>query len=148
MGERRSNARPELRDARPVVIFDGLCHLCTAVVLFAIPRDPHGRLRFAPLQSDVVRARLSALSAVPQPLPDSFLLLEGDRLSVRSSAALRLVRYLAMPWPLLSVFVLVPRPIRDWVYDLIARRRYQWFGTRETCLIPTPEVQSRFLKMD
>jgi predicted DCC family thiol-disulfide oxidoreductase YuxK len=146
MGERRSDPRAFVID-RPVVLFDGLCHLCSAVVLFAIPRDPRGRLRFAPLQSEAARSLLQQ-THLSGPLPDSFVLVHRGQLQVRSDAALRLLGYLRMPWPLLRAFWIIPRPIRDWAYDFIARRRYRWFGTRDACLLPTPEIRSRFLKVD
>jgi predicted DCC family thiol-disulfide oxidoreductase YuxK len=128
-----------------VVLFDGVCNLCSAVVQFAIPRDPRGRLRFAPLQSVAAERLLAGLPPRADPIPDSFVLIEDGRLRLRSSAALRLVRYLAMPWPLLAVFVVVPRPLRDWAYDAVARRRYRWFGVRSACFVPTPEIRDRFL---
>jgi predicted DCC family thiol-disulfide oxidoreductase YuxK len=128
-----------------VVLFDGLCHVCSAVVQFAIPRDPRARLRFAPLQSRAAERLLEGVAQGAQPIPDSFVLIENGRLRLRSSAALHLVRYLAMPWPLLGVFVVVPRPLRDWVYDAFARRRYRWFGVRSACFLPGPEIRARFL---
>jgi predicted DCC family thiol-disulfide oxidoreductase YuxK len=145
MGERSPQTRaPVAGTDGPVVLFDGLCHLCSAVVQFAIPRDPRGRLRFAALQSATAERLLGRLP-LAGPIPDSFVLIEDGQLRVRSSAALRLVRYLAMPWPLLTAFVLVPRPLRDWIYDAVARRRYRWFGTRSACFVPTPEIRDRFL---
>jgi predicted DCC family thiol-disulfide oxidoreductase YuxK len=146
MGERGPDAPDPIAGAAgPVVLFDGLCHLCSAVVRFAIPRDPHARLRFAPLQSDAAERLLEGLPARAVPIPDSFVLVEGGKLRVRSSAAFRLVRYLAMPWPLLAAFVVVPRPLRDWAYDAVARRRYRWFGVRSACFLPTPAIRARFL---
>jgi predicted DCC family thiol-disulfide oxidoreductase YuxK len=73
------------------------------------------------------------------------LLFEDGTLYQRSTAALRIMRGLRAPWPVLAFFLLVPRPIRDWAYDLIARRRYRWFGRRETCMVPTPDLAKRFL---
>jgi predicted DCC family thiol-disulfide oxidoreductase YuxK len=146
MGERGPEARAPIADADgPIVLFDGLCHLCSAVVQFAIPRDPRGRLRFAPLQSRAAERLLEGLPPRSGPIPDTFVLVEDGRLRLRSSAALRLVRYLAMPWPLLAACVVVPRPLRDWVYDAVARRRYRWFGVRSACFVPTPEIRARFL---
>ena len=146
MGERGPHTRAPVAGADgPVVLFDGLCHWCSAVVQFAIPRDPRARLRFAPLQSSAAVRLLENVAPHARPLPDSFVLIEGGRLLLRSSAALHLVRYLAMPWPLLAVFVIVPPPLRDWVYDAFARRRYRWFGIRSACFVPGPEIRARFL---
>jgi predicted DCC family thiol-disulfide oxidoreductase YuxK len=127
-----------------VVFFDGVCNLCNGFVQFVIRRDPAGRFVFAPLQSAAAEARLGT-SVVPGSLPDSVLLFEDGTLYQRSTAALRIVRGLRAPWPLLAVCLVVPRPIRDWAYDLVARHRYRWFGRRETCMVPTPALSKRFL---
>jgi predicted DCC family thiol-disulfide oxidoreductase YuxK len=125
-----------------VLLFDGVCTLCNGVVQFVIQRDPAGRFQFATLQSDAAR-RL--LQAAPQPLPDTLVLVEDGRMFLRSTAVLRVARGLEFPWPLAFVLVVVPRPLRDWVYDIVARNRYRWFGRRDVCMVPTPELRARFL---
>ena len=125
-----------------MLLFDGVCTLCSGSVRFVIERDPGGRFQFAPLQSEAAR-RL--LEKSPQLLPDSLVLVEDGRLFTRSTAVLRLARGLRFPWPLAYVFVAVPRPLRDWVYDILASHRYRWFGRRDVCMVPTPELRSRFL---
>jgi predicted DCC family thiol-disulfide oxidoreductase YuxK len=125
-----------------VLLFDGVCTLCNGFVRFVIERDPAGRFQFAPLQSAAARR---VLGATPQPLPDSLVLVENGRLFTRSTAALRVARGLRFPWPLAYVFVAVPRPVRDWMYDAVARNRYRWFGRRDVCMVPTPELRARFL---
>ena len=125
-----------------MVLFDGVCTLCNGFVRFVIERDPAGRFQFAPLQSDAA-GRL--LGKAPQPLSDSLVLVEDGRLFTRSTAALRVACGLRFPWPLAYVFVAVPRPVRDWVYDAVARNRYRWFGRRDVCMVLTPELRSRFL---
>jgi predicted DCC family thiol-disulfide oxidoreductase YuxK len=127
-----------------VVFFDGVCNLCNGFVQFVIRRDPDGRFAFAPLQSAAAEARLGT-SVVPGSLPDSVLLFEDGTLYQRSTAALRIMQGLRAPWPVFALFLLVPRPIRDWAYDFLARRRYRWFGRRETCMVPTPDLAKRFL---
>jgi predicted DCC family thiol-disulfide oxidoreductase YuxK len=128
----------------PVILFDGVCNLCNASVLFVIDRDPRGAFAFAALQSEYGMSLLrdhgyrgDALTTV--------LLLEDGRLYDRSTAALRIARRLSGLWPLLSGFRIVPRPLRDLVYDWLARHRYRWFGRTDTCRVPTPELRSRFL---
>jgi predicted DCC family thiol-disulfide oxidoreductase YuxK len=125
-----------------VLLFDGVCTLCNGVVRFVIDRDRAGRFQFAALQSDAGR-RL--LGGVPQPVPDSFVLFEDGRVFTRSAAALRVARGLPFPWPLAWAFIIVPRPVRDWAYDVVARHRYRWFGRGDTCLVPAPEERARFL---
>jgi predicted DCC family thiol-disulfide oxidoreductase YuxK len=128
----------------PVVLFDGVCNLCNATVVFVIERDAAGRFRFASLQSDAARTLLAGVDA-PADLPDSIVLIEGDRLYTQSSAILRIAKGLRFPWPLLYAFMIIPRPLRDWLYSLIAARRYGWFGKRDSCMVPTAELRQRFL---
>src|SRR5215212_9499085 len=131
-----------------VLLFDGECGLCTRIVQLVLRADRKGTLCFASLQGDFARkiiARHAELRAV-----DSMALLEataaGDyHVSVRSEAALRLARYLGFPWSLFGLARVVPRPIRDRLYDWIARRRHRWFGPALTCQLPTPEQQKRMV---
>lgn len=131
-------------DARAVVLFDGVCNLCNGFVQFVIERDPGARFSFAPLQSEAARAQLGD-AVTPGAAPSTVLLFQDGRLYDRSTAALLILRQLRFPWPAVAVLFVVPRPLRDWIYDLIARRRYRWFGRRETCMVPTPDVMKRFL---
>src|SRR5262245_45818562 len=137
-------ARPG-EEAHPVILFDGVCNLCNGTVLFVIRRDLKARFRFATLQSATAGSLLQSVTASGEGIPDSVALIESGRLYVRSAAALRIAGRLGFPWRLLAVFLLVPRPLRDWVYDFIARHRYRWFGKREVCMVPTPELRERFL---
>ena len=127
-----------------IVLFDGVCNLCNGVVRFVIARDPAGRFRFAPLQAETAQPLIRAAGGL-HGASDSIVLIEGDRLYTRSSAALRIARHLSFAWPLLYVLMAVPRPLRDWGYDVVARRRYRWFGRRDACMVPTPELRARFL---
>lgn len=128
-----------------VVLFDGVCNLCNGSVRFIIARDSHARFRFAPLDSEAAR-RLLMECDYSSPLPDSVALIERGVVYTRSSAALRIARRLRFPWPLFYALTLVPRPLRDAAYDLIANHRYAWFGKRNACMMPTPELQQRFLR--
>jgi predicted DCC family thiol-disulfide oxidoreductase YuxK len=127
-----------------VILFDGLCNLCNGFVQFVIARDPHARFRFASLQSNAARQLMGSRTGRAD-APDSVVLVDGDCIFVRSTAALRICRGLRFPWPLLAAFGVVPRPLRDLAYDLVARHRYRWFGRRDACLIPTPALSARFL---
>lgn len=131
--------------SHPVVLFDGVCNLCAGTVQFVIGRDPAQHFRFASLQSPAA-ARLLAEAGVTAPLPDSIVLVDDAGVHVRSAAALRIAHHLRFPWNLSSAFLVVPRPLRDWAYDLVARHRYGWFGRQDICMVPTPDLRSRFLR--
>ena len=133
--------------SRPVVLFDGPCNLCNGAVQFIIRRDPSKRFRFASLQS-AAASQLIARDGPIQPLPDSLVLLDDEGLHLRSTAVLRIARHLSFPWRLTALFLFVPRPLRDWAYDLVARRRYRWFGRQDVCLAPTTEMKTRLLHED
>lgn len=129
---------------RPIILFDGVCNFCNTSVNFLIRRDPKGLFRFAPLQSETGKRLLERHHLSTTNL-DTMVLIEGDRVSTRSTAGLKIARRLSGLWPLLCVFQIVPRPIRDAVYNVIARNRYRWWGKRDTCMIPTPGVREKFL---
>jgi len=126
-----------------VIVFDGVCHWCNAWVNFILARD-RGRFHFATLQSEKGRALL-ALVGLPADDLQTFLLLEGGRVFTKSTAALRIVRQLSGGWPLFSMFLLVPRPIRDSLYDVVARHRYRLMGKSPTCRIPDATERDRFV---
>ncbi len=128
-----------------MVLFDGVCNLCNGTVRFIARRDPGARFRFAALQSPIGR-ELLGLSALPDGALETLVLLEEGRLFVRSTAALRIARRLSGLWPLAYGAIVIPRPIRDGVYRLIARHRYRLFGRQETCMIPSADLRSRFLE--
>ncbi|MBT2292350.1 thiol-disulfide oxidoreductase DCC family protein [Paenibacillus albidus] len=131
-------------EGHSVVLIDGVCHLCQGLVRFIIPRDPKGRFLFAPLQSETSRQLLLGTSLDPGQL-STVVLLEDGVVYTESAAALRIARRLRFPWPAAYVFILVPRPLRNAVYKLVAKNRYRWFGRDEQCMIPTPELRRRFL---
>jgi predicted DCC family thiol-disulfide oxidoreductase YuxK len=124
-----------------VVLFDGVCNLCNGIVRFIVARDPAGHFHFASLQSDAARRLLQ--EAVP---PETIVLIEEGKSYSKSAAALRIARGMRFPWPLLYAFAMVPRPLRDLVYDWVARHRYGWFGRQETCMLPAPELRNRFIE--
>lgn len=131
--------------AHPVVLFDGVCNLCNASVTFIIDRDPGAVFRFAPLQSDVGQALVLGCGLEGE---DSIVLVEDGRCYVRSEAALRIARRLDGAWRFLGALRFVPRPLRDPVYQAVARNRYRWFGRQEACRLPTPDLRARFLDFD
>lgn len=128
----------------PLILFDGVCNLCAWAVRFIIERDPRGVFRFASLQSELGR-KLLAEHGIDPSQTDSFILIENGVAYVESTAALRVARHLSGLWPICHFAILLPRLVRDPVYRFIARNRYRWFGKQESCMIPTPELKSRFL---
>jgi predicted DCC family thiol-disulfide oxidoreductase YuxK len=129
-----------------ILLFDGVCNLCNAAVQFVLARDTKQYFRFASLQSEA-GGRLLREHGIPIPEgdPSSMVVIEDGRAFERSSAALRIVRHLGWPWKLLYAFVVVPRFLRDAMYRFIANHRYAWFGKKDACLMPTPELRARFL---
>jgi len=127
-----------------VLLFDGVCNLCNGWVRFVIARDPAARLKLASVQSPAGQAILE-WCGLPTDHFDTMVFVEHGKAWLKSTAFLHAVRYLSRPWPWRSWGLVVPRPIRDWVYDRIARNRYRMFGRQESCMMPTPESAARFL---
>ncbi len=128
----------------PVLLFDGVCNLCNASVQWVLPRDKAGLFRFAALQSEVGQDLLQHLGLDAGAL-DTVTLVDGNRVFTRSDAALEILRRLGRPWSWLSILRWLPRPLRDGLYNWVARNRYRWFGRREECWLPRPEWKTRFL---
>ncbi|MEF8830868.1 MAG: thiol-disulfide oxidoreductase DCC family protein [Halobacteriales archaeon] len=129
---------------RPIVLYDGVCNLCNGVVQFALPRDSARRYRFAPLQSAPGQALLEHFGMETDD-HSTFVLVEGRDAYVRSTAALRLARGLDLPWSAFGALLAVPRPLRDAVYDLVARHRYRVFGRKDRCRRPPSDRGDVFL---
>lgn len=129
---------------QPVLLFDGVCNLCNRSIRFVVERDPEGEFRFAPLQSDVAE-NLLAEHDLPADRFDSVVLLEDGQVYTKSDAAIRVATRLGGPYRLLGPFRYLPRVLRDAVYDLVAAYRYRIFGKRDECMVPTGELEKRFL---
>ena len=134
----------DVLEGHALVLFDGVCNLCNNSVNFIIDRDPTAYFKFAALQDDAVKPLLTRYDLSSEYL-DSLVLIEAGQCYRHSTAALRIARKLTGGWPLFYVFIALPRPVRDVVYSWIARNRYRFFGKRDTCRIPTPELRARFL---
>jgi len=132
-----------LETDHPVVLFDGVCNLCTNSVRFLIERDG-GLFRFAPLQSDVADELLAECGLADHDI-DSIVLVEDGEWYVKSDAVIRIATALGGGYRLLGPTKYVPRAIRDAVYDLVAASRYQVFGKRDRCMVPTEQNRARFL---
>lgn len=127
-----------------IIFFDGVCNLCTGSVKFVIQRDRKDRFRFAALQSDIAQQYLGPFGLSLSEL-SSIILFENGKVYQRSTAALRITRYLSGAWPLLYGLLIVPAFIRDYVYNQIAKRRYSIWGREESCMVPTAELKAKFL---
>lgn len=161
-------SRPDA--VRPVILFDGVCNLCNAMVRWVVEHDSDGWFRFAPLQSEAARRLLDAAGTeagtarIGRRAPTGAIeaakgasrtasagpagtmaLVDQAGVHFRSTAALRVAKRLEFPWSLLGWLSVVPRPLRDAVYDCVARNRYRWFGRMATCPIPGPDLAKRFL---
>jgi len=128
-----------------IVLFDGVCNLCNSSVQFILKRDRKKKFRFASMQSEPGQALLKK-KGLPLEKFDTFVLIQNGKAYTQSTAALRTLRQISWPWPLLYPLILVPAFLRNAVYTFIARRRYRWFGKKDSCALPKPEWRDRFLE--
>ncbi len=135
---------PDSAPAHPVLLFDGSCNLCNFWVNFLLAADSKHRLKFAALQSTGGK-QLLLQHGYDSNVLESVILIDQAGFYTKSAAILKVLRLLGGLWRLLYVFVIIPRPIRDFLYNFIARRRYRWFGRRDQCRIPTAPERERFL---
>jgi predicted DCC family thiol-disulfide oxidoreductase YuxK len=131
-------------NADPVILFDGICNLCNNSVQFVINHDPLGKFKFASLQSEAGQ-RLIKLYNISAYVNDSFILILDNNVYTKSTAALKVAQQLKGPVSLLYGFILVPQFIRNIVYNIISRNRYKWFGKKDACMIPSKEINAKFL---
>lgn len=129
-----------------IVLFDGECNFCDSSVQFVIRHEKEPRLKFASLQSEVGKTLLDYYKLDRSKI-DSVVLIEKGKAYVKSAGALRLTRHLKGGYPLLYGFIIIPPFIRNAVYDLIAKNRYKWFGKKDSCMIPSPELRARFVDL-
>lgn len=127
-----------------MLLFDGVCNLCNASVQWILKRDRKGIFKFAALQSDTGQMLLQQLGFSEKNF-DTVVLVDGPRIFTRSDAALEIVRRIGGWWAFLTVFKIIPRPVRNAIYDWVARNRYRWFGKTEACMLPRPEWKERFV---
>ncbi|HPG12752.1 MAG TPA: thiol-disulfide oxidoreductase DCC family protein [Chitinophagaceae bacterium] len=128
----------------PLVIFDGVCNFCNYWVNFAVKRDRKKRLLFSPFQGKTASKILLDYNINPTTIT-SVILIDNGKAYSQSSAAIRICKYLDGGWKLFYILLIIPKFIRDFLYNIIARNRYKWFGKKETCMIPTPALKERFL---
>ena len=133
-----------MEDNKSLLLFDGVCNHCNSSVQFILLRDKKDRFRFASLQSDYGQNLLREHN-LPTETFNSLVLVENGKVYKKSTAALRIARKLKGLWPLLFAFIIIPPFIRNFVYDIIAKNRYRWFGKKEECMLPRPEWKQKFL---
>lgn len=135
------------RIASPLILYDGICCLCTSTILFVIRRDSKKVFQFASLQSRIGQKHLKNFH-LPLSGFKTFVLITQKGYYTKSPAALQVVKKLDGFWPILYLFVLIPKPIRNFIYDRLAKNRYHLFGKRKDCLLPTDDIKDRFLDLD
>lgn len=129
---------------KAVLIFDGVCNFCNRSINFVMDRDRRGRFLFASSQSEAGSSLLRRFGVDPDSV-QSVYLVEGDRIWSKSDAAVQIARRMPFPWSLGYAGVILPRFLRDWLYDGFARNRYRWFGKAESCRLPTEAERAKFL---
>lgn len=129
---------------QPVILFDGVCNLCSSTVQFILKRDKKDTFRFASLQSDFGQSVLQKFN-LPENTFNSFLLYQNGKIYTKSTGALLVARQLSGAWKLLFAFIIIPSFIRNSVYNVIAEKRYSWFGKKEACWIPSVALKAKFL---
>ncbi|MGB5701039.1 thiol-disulfide oxidoreductase DCC family protein [Muriicola sp.] len=134
-----------MEETKKIILFDGVCNLCNKSVQFVIKRDKNDIFRFAALQGTAGQ-KLVKEKGIDTTQVDSIILIEPQiAYYTKSDAALKIAKSLSGGWPLMGVFLGIPKGFRDWVYDWVARNRYSWYGRRDSCMIPTEELKQKFL---
>lgn len=130
---------------KKIILFDGVCNLCNGAIQFVIKRDKNDVFRYAALQSEIGQKLIHDRGIDTSKL-DSIILIEpGVAYYAKSEAALEITKAFGGLWAALQIFQWVPTSLRDVIYDFVAKNRYRWFGKKDQCMIPTPELQAKFL---
>jgi len=128
----------------PIIFFDGECNFCNKSVQFVIRRDKKNKFLFSSLQENYAKETLKSFQITNKDLNTSYLY-HNQTLYTKSSCALHIAKQLSGLWPLLYVFIIIPKPIRDKVYSYIAKNRYRWLGKKDNCIVPSQEMKVRFI---
>ena len=130
----------------PILLFDGVCNFCDNTVQFVIRKNKSENIHFAALQSSFGKEQIKK-AGLPTNELKSLIFIENNQIYTRSTGALKLARHLDSLWKIAYIFIIIPKPIRDFFYNLFAKNRYKWFGEKDACMIPSKEVRSRFIEM-
>lgn len=131
-------------DNHKIILFDGVCNLCNSSVNFIIDRDKNNIFKFSALQSETGRKYLDKFGLNPDDF-DSVVLVTGDKFYTKSTAALRIIKEFPSVWKTLYIFIIIPPPLRNFLYDIISKNRYSWFGKKDSCRMPSPELKNKFI---
>ncbi len=132
-------------DGKKIILFDGVCNLCNGAIQFIIKRDKNDLFRYATLQSDIGQQLITERAIDTSKVDSIILIVPGVAYFTKSDAALEVAKGFGGLWKTMTIFTWVPKTLRDAIYDLIAKNRYKWFGRKDSCMIPTPELQAKFL---
>jgi predicted DCC family thiol-disulfide oxidoreductase YuxK len=135
----------QLPKHKQLILFDGVCNLCNSSINYVIKYDKNDVFMFAPLQGEAGKQIIQKFHLDTSKTDSILLYSEEKGLQIKSSAALAIASKLGFLRNLLTIFYIIPPFIRNWVYDYIAKNRYKWYGKKEACMIPTPELQAKFL---
>ncbi|MGB1269666.1 MAG: thiol-disulfide oxidoreductase DCC family protein [Flavobacteriaceae bacterium] len=130
---------------KKIILFDGVCNLCNASINYVIDKDVKDEFRFLALQSDLGKELQDYLGITSKTLDSIILYIPNEAYYVKSTAAIKIISRFPGAWKLLSIFSIIPASIRDFIYDVVAKNRYKWYGKQNQCRIPTPELKSKFL---
>ena len=136
----------DIPNDKKLILFDGVCNLCNSSVQYVIKHDKNNVFLFTALQSEVGQNIVKHYNIDTSRVDSILLYTPGKGIQYKSTAALKVASQLGFPINLLTIFLIVPKVIRNWVYDFIAKNRYKWFGKKDACMIPTPELKSKFLE--
>lgn len=131
---------------KKIILFDGVCNLCNDFVQFVIKRDKNDLFRYASLQSDIGKQLISERNINTEKIDSVVLIEPGVAYYIKSDAALQVGRYLKGYRTISKLLILIPRKLRNIIYDFVARYRHTWFGKRDVCMIPSPELKAKFLE--
>ncbi|RED49415.1 thiol-disulfide oxidoreductase DCC family protein [Seonamhaeicola aphaedonensis] len=137
--------KPDIPKSKKLILFDGVCNLCNSAVQYVIKHDKKDLFLFAPLQSDIGQNIIKHYNIDSNTIDSILLYTPEQGITYKSTAALKVAKQLGFPRNLAAIFFIIPTVLRNWVYDYIARNRYKWYGKKEACMIPTPELKRKFL---
>ncbi|NMH88105.1 thiol-disulfide oxidoreductase DCC family protein [Flavivirga algicola] len=136
----------DLPKHKKLILFDGVCNLCNSSVQYVIKHDKKNVFMFAALQSEIGQNLIKRFNIDTEKTDSILLYTPENSLVSKSTAALKIASHLGFPQSLMGIFFIIPPFIRNWVYDYIAKNRYKWYGKKDACMIPTPELRSKFLE--